>query len=414
MGIISSIYNSGYNIKRLFLGEQELKLAYLGEQIVFNEVIDDLNYVLYEFYKGKTISNTIEAPVKRAILKGNTLVNLVNDVTSNEVGNYNNSPCKINVIRNLQNETLTIIFNVTSLEIPDGADGILRIGGGWSGQIRHNPTLGVNKVLYNYNQTSNSWLGVFSNSEAYNLGQRITISDVIVLEGDHTQEDIPYFEGMQSVKMPVLRTAGKNLFDVSKATNSYVNSSGEFKDNASNVRSDYIPIKPNTTYSFIAINSSQANSYFSWFTDDKTFISRHDKTQISTSPSNASFLIVHNQYGDKDLDSFKGMLTESDIIPEEYKSYKSNILTVNEDVTLRSNGDVYDELNLLTGRLTQRIDENNEVLSQEVVKTVDLTMVDQDEQTISKLNSFNGTTHVSTEVAENSIYPTIAIEVATE
>jgi hypothetical protein len=41
-------------------------------------------------------------------------------------------------------------------------------------------------------------------------------------------------------------------------------------------------------------------------------------------------------------------------------------------------------------------------------------MADQDEQTISKLNSFNGTTHVSTEVAENNIYPTIAIEVATE
>ena len=52
---------------------------------------------------------------------------------------------------------------------------------------------------------------------------------------------------------------------------------------------------------------------------------------------------------------------------------KTNILTVNEDVTLRSNGDVYDELNLLTGRLTQRIDENNEVLAQAVVKTVDLT-----------------------------------------
>ena len=87
---------------------------------------------------------------------------------------------------------------------------------------------------------------------------------------------------------------------------------------------------------------------------------------------------------------------------------------LNEDVTLRSNGDVYDELNLLTGRLTQRIDENNEVLAQEVVKTVDLTIVDQDGKTINKLNSFNGTTHVSTEVAENSIYPTIAIEVATE
>ena len=78
MEVISSIYNSGYNIKRLFLGEQELKLAYLGEQIVFNEVIgdNDLNYILYEFYGSDTLPNTIEAPVKRAILKGNTDENL--------------------------------------------------------------------------------------------------------------------------------------------------------------------------------------------------------------------------------------------------------------------------------------------------------------------------------------------------
>ena len=40
--------------------------------------------------------------------------------------------------------------------------------------------------------------------------------------------------------------------------------------------------------------------------------------------------------------------------------------------------------------------------------------MDQDGKTINKLNSFNGTTNVSTEVAENSIYPTIAIEVATK
>ena len=51
---------------------------------------------------------------------------------------------------------------------------------------------------------------------------------------------------------------------------------------------------------------------------------------------------------------------------------KTNILTVNEDVTLRSSGDICDELNLLTGQLTQRIGEDGEVLSQEIVKTVDL------------------------------------------
>lgn len=53
-------------------------------------------------------------------------------------------------------------------------------------------------------------------------------------------------------------------------------------------------------------------------------------------------------------------------------------------------------------------------LSNNTVKTVDLTIVDQDGKTINKLNSFNGTTHISTEVAENSAYPMVSLEVASE
>ena len=40
-----------------------------------------------------------------------------------------------------------------------------------------------------------------------------------------------------------------------------------------------------------------------------------------------------------------------------YEPFKSNILTVNEDVTLRGIGNVKDELNLMTGEVTQRIGE---------------------------------------------------------
>ena len=62
-------------------------------------------------------------------------------------------------------------------------------------------------------------------------------------------------------------------------------------------------------------------------------------------------------------------------------STKTNILTVNEDVELRSNGSVYDELDLLTGKLTQRIDEDGEVLAKEVIKTVDLNSSNGDVKT---------------------------------
>lgn len=98
---------------------------------------------------------------------------------------------------------------------------------------------------------------------------------------------------------------------------------------------------------------------------------------------------------------------------EEYKVNKSNILTVNEDVTLRSNGSVYDVLDLLTGKLTQRIDENGEVLSQEIVKTVELTILDQNGQSVDHLKSFNGGTYVYTSSLEGSLVPSVVISVVT-
>ena len=43
-----------------------------------------------------------------------------------------------------------------------------------------------------------------------------------------------------------------------------------------------------------------------------------------------------------------------------------------KEIILRSNGDVYDELDLLTGQLIQRIGEDNEILEEEIVRTVEL------------------------------------------
>ena len=64
MEVISSIYNSGYNVKKFYLGSRELNLAYLGNQVIYDEVIgdNDLNYILYEFYGSDTLPNTVEAP----------------------------------------------------------------------------------------------------------------------------------------------------------------------------------------------------------------------------------------------------------------------------------------------------------------------------------------------------------------
>ena len=110
---------------------------------------------------------------------------------------------------------------------------------------------------------------------------------------------------------------------------------------------------------------------------------------------------------------------------------KTNILTVNEDVELGSVGEVKDELNLLTGQLTQRTEtrayqegdeSNSEVITdmantryklpKESIKTVDLTVVDQDGNTLERIKPIEGTMHLNT--SGETIKPLFSGEIPVE
>ena len=221
--------------------------------------------------------------------------------------------------------------------------------------------------------------------------------------------------------MPVLTTTGKNLFNEDMLTSNFIKNEEEryiVNGSAAVSSANFAIVNIDTTKIYTITVSCTTDSWCN-------LLIKYKNGETTSKPAGNKTVSVTTMYSDKyEVDYIVAYGSSGsyvyDIQIEEgttatpYEPYKSNILTVNEDVTLRSNGDVYDELNLLTGRLTQRIDENNEVLSQEVVKTVDLTIVDQDGKTINKLNSFNGTTHVSTDVAENSAYPMVSLEVASE
>ena len=294
MEVISSIYNSGYNIKKFYLGSRELNLAYLGNQVIYDEVIgdNDLNYILYEFYGSDTLPNTVKAPVKSAILNGNTLVNfspLNGEIT---LAPGSRQDMKGEFIKS--STTFTISFNCSSVPTTEFIE--FRHGyGSFSPKIETIPVVqGYNRFKFT---TSASGVNLFSFRNDSKSKTNFIFNNVMILEGDYTNVDIPYFRGMASVKMPVLTTSNK-------------------------------------------------------------------------------------------------------------AGTKTNTLTVNEDVTLRSNGDICDELNLLTGQLTQRIGEDGVVLSQEVVKTVDLSS--------NTVYAYNGTTHYTCSSEEGSLIPTACIEVPVE
>ena len=526
MEVISSIYNSGYNIKKFYLGSRELNLAYLGNQVIYDEAIgdNDLNYILYEFYGSDTLPNTVEAPVKRAILKGNTLVNLFEftepiTVMTDRVRLFSSDNFK----NNLLNGTYTIINTSNkkiALDINNKSTGV------WEKTVT---LLGGQKTSVVFD---NAYIRMasFSFSEGWSNDNLEEIKcSLVVLNGEHTNIDIPYFEGMQSVKMPGLITTGKNLIG---RYEKIVYRSGRAQDGATldndgnftfvgaagNRPCLVYKINPNTD---ITVSSNISLKYMDIYeySDIPNFTRENEPNMIKeynyignqkiitrTTSEGAKYIGI-SFYNDSNTTGYTNLHLEYGSQATVNESYKSNILTVNEPIELRGIGDVKDELNLLTGEVTQRIrkivldgsqnmdadgqgifiqvddmkkvedyrtiitcdklpvfyhqwdlpnvengitgyhdeenkypsqnwlyikinnsidvDEVRQILTQnpitiqyelsvESIKTVDLTIVDQDGKTINKLNSFNGTTHVSTDVAENSAYPMVSLEVASE
>ena len=56
----------------------------------------------------------------------------------------------------------------------------------------------------------------------------------------------------------------------------------------------------------------------------------------------------------------------------EFEPYQLTSISINEEITLCSNGNIQDELDLLTGQLTQRIGDDNVILEEPIIKSISL------------------------------------------
>ena len=171
-----------------------------------------------------------------------------------------------------------------------------------------------------------------------------------------------------SVRMPVLKTIGKNLFDASKWINGrpapHTNSSINQIQNIQSSATPIIECKPNTTYTISRIlpDNSTTNWYALYGYNKDGFKVQHivDTQHVGkkTFTTNNDVYYLRGK-SDNPYEIGKNELwqIEEGSTATTYEPYKSNILTVNEDVTLRGIGDVRDELDLLTGEVTKRIEE---------------------------------------------------------
>lgn len=180
------------------------------------------------------------------------------------------------------------------------------------------------------------------------------IKGVMVFEYVEGMEtwDIPYFTGMQSVKMPVLTTTSKNLWNNYALERGSINhlNGGNLNQYTTQTRSKgYIPIVPNTKYI--------ATSYGFDGTTSSDLIRYYDSEEnfIGISPNEKStFLRTVFQM---DIDNISHIQLETGTVATTYESYKTNILSTPSDLVLGGIGDVKDTLDLVTGEMVERTNE---------------------------------------------------------
>ena len=355
----------------------------------------DIEYVLYTLStEFNTLYNTAEKPVKSAILKGDTLVNLVKQdeaafmyTTREAITNgfrytqeYNSTSMGATRIQ-WDKETGVNLFKLSTkyyiqCDIKVNKPRVLKVyssnntGAQFAYYFLENESTHIKGTFVSDTTEFNYiyfYMSPSSNTEDY-MGDTFEIANLIIMEYQEGMEnwDIPYFEGMQSVKMPVLTTVGKNLFNVETAKKGYTLSgtTGLETANAKRYITDFIYVKG---FTHLAITNPERTQHIWGYDEDKQSIRRlkidaTDGNFTISIPSDIAY--VRMPFSAIDQTYITDEFIQNNLVQLEageqfssYEPYKSNILTVNEEVGLRGIGNVQDELDLVTGEVVERIGE---------------------------------------------------------
>ena len=359
---------------------ERARVDYIGNQHSSIKKANDANvdWLLGEVntahYEGQhiTATDSIEGQSKSAILKGQTLVNLVD------------------LSRWGEQEKITLTANGTAKRIELGTDlpikpntKYLTIIPIYENTINNNFTLGgwdyytdqprittadgtgIIKII---KTTKDVFSGIHFYLELWgeNTSGQITFGKPMLIEYQEGMEnwDIPYFEGMQSVKMPALTTTGKNLLNINDyyvryGTQNVVKDGESFTFDAveawGGIGFDETKLKPNTNYAFKFETNKDVVGYIR-ITGKENQGGKKEFT-FTTDETGLIALTIESKTAQSSVTISNIQIEEGSSVTT-YELYKSNILSCNEEVILRGIGDVKDTLDCLTGEVTERIGED--------------------------------------------------------
>ena len=165
-----------------------------------------------------------------------------------------------------------------------------------------------------------------------NLEQNLRISgggsiqNIMVIEGDVLDKELPYFNGMCNVKMPIIRNCGKNLFDGLLEIGGLNHSTGE-KTNSTDVKRsrNYINVKPNMQLSFTTNHGETGVNWF-FYDANKKYIS-NTFSRVVTVPSGARYLKIYNLIGNIPFHDYRISIMETPSLTS-HESYRSNDICI--------------------------------------------------------------------------------------
>ena len=358
--------------------ESELKEKYLNQVVGAYPKLQDyrpewLNYNLYHHlpsdFPVESVTNVTSASFHDvvpyayggAILKGQTLVNLIKggdvkkEITySGETKAkyyFNKSMLKANV-------DYLLIYEVTDFSGDESNISFNENDGYGITQNNFNEN-GILKTKVNFSDVGAiSDFIIFYKITGSSLGG--FINNVMLVEYQDGMEnwDIPYFEGMQSVQMPVLTTTGKNLFDGQLESGRYAQSAGvPFADNTAVRTVNKIKVKPLTVYTLKTNDGTHLYNTSEYC--NGVYIGYKFGTNTLTFTTSPTTNELHLSFRTSNI-QLQFQLEEGSTATS-YEHYQSNILSTPSDLELRGIGEgsnrVEDELDCLTGKVTERVGE---------------------------------------------------------
>ena len=184
---------------------------YQAEWLNYISILDDTGgefpYETITDVTNVTVDNVVPLAYQSAILKGQTLVNLCELSEMNKPNSSREDVVDIPLHHLKENTQYTVIVNLLESSDTSIVVGFLNpSGSSWKGVVRNISISSDMKMLITTETGVGNKLRIHNNSSKGTL----TVKNAVVLEGDYTNQDIPFFEGMKSVKMPVLTTSNED------------------------------------------------------------------------------------------------------------------------------------------------------------------------------------------------------------